>query len=60
MLVVSRRKDEVIRINDDIRIVIVGIRGDVVRIGIDVPPEVPVHRQEVYDAIHRQKEGNEE
>jgi carbon storage regulator len=51
MLVLSRKRDEVIVINDDIRITIVDIRGDKVRLGIDAPKNVTVHRQEVYDAI---------
>ena len=60
MLVLSRKKNESIVINDDITIVVVEIRGDKVRLGIEAPKEVPVHRQEVYDAIERkarEKEG---
>ena len=53
MLVLSRKKNESIVINDDITIVVVEIRGDSVRLGIEAPPEVPVHRREVFDAIHR-------
>jgi carbon storage regulator len=53
MLVLSRRQDESIRIGDNIIIEIVEIRGDKVRLGITAPREVPVHRQEIYDAIHR-------
>ncbi len=53
MLVLTRRKNEVIRINDDITIMVVEIRGDKVRLGVDAPRGVSVHRQEVYDAIHR-------
>jgi carbon storage regulator len=53
MLVLSRKKNESIVINDDIRIVVVEIRGDKVRLGIEAPQEVPVHRREVYDAIKR-------
>ena len=52
MLVVSRKKNESIVINSDIVITVVEIRGDKVRLGIVAPKEVPVHRQEVYDAIH--------
>jgi carbon storage regulator len=49
--VLSRKKDEVIRIGDDIKLMVIEIRGDKVRIGIDAPKDVSVHRQEIYDAI---------
>lgn len=54
MLVLSRHRDESIMIGDNISITIVDIRGDKVRIGISAPANVPVHRQEVYDAIQRE------
>lgn len=54
MLVLSRQRDETIIIGDSIRITIVEVRGDKVRIGIDAPRDVTVHRQEVYDAIKRE------
>lgn len=53
MLVLSRKKDESIVINDDIVITIVEIRGDKVRLGIEAPKEISVHRREVWDAIRR-------
>jgi carbon storage regulator len=53
MLVLSRKKNESIVINNDITIVVVEIRGDKVRLGVEAPREVPVHRREVYEAIHR-------
>jgi carbon storage regulator len=53
MLVLSRKKDESIVINNDITIVVVEIRGDKVRLGIEAPKEVPVHRREVFEAIAR-------
>ncbi len=52
MLVLSRKKNESIVINNDITVTVVEIRGDKVRLGIVAPKEVPVHRQEVYEAIH--------
>jgi len=55
MLVLSRKKDEAVRIGDEIILVILEIRGDKVRLGIEAPSDVAVHRQEVYDAIQRQK-----
>jgi carbon storage regulator len=51
MLVLSRKIGEAVLLGDDIKIMIVDIRGDKVRIGIEAPSELPVHRQEVYDAI---------
>ena len=54
MLVLSRHRDESIMIGDDIVVTIVDIRGDKVRLGIDAPSSVPVHRQEVYEAIQRE------
>ena len=53
MLVLSRKKDESIVINNDITIVVVEIRGDKVRLGVEAPREVPVQRQEVFEAIAR-------
>lgn len=57
MLVLSRKKNESIVINNDITVTVVEIRGDKVRLGIVAPKEVPVHRQEVYDAIHGTRDG---
>ena len=54
MLVLSRKKNESIVINNDIVITVVEIRGDKVRLGIVAPKDVPVHRQEVYEAIQRE------
>ncbi len=53
MLVLSRKKNESIMIGDSIVITIVEVRGDRVRLGIEAPPEVPVHRREVYEALRR-------
>ncbi len=55
MLVLSRHWNERIVIGDDIVITVVEIRGDKVRLGIEAPIQVPIHRQEVYDAIKRQE-----
>lgn len=54
MLVLSRHRDESIMIGDNIVITIVDIRGDKVRLGIEAPHDIPVHRQEVYEAIQRE------
>ena len=55
MLVLSRKKNESIVIDNNITITVVEIRGDKVRLGIVAPKEVPVHRQEVFDLIHANK-----
>ena len=52
MLVLSRKKNESIVINDNVVITIVEVRGDKVRLGIVAPRDVSVHREEVYEAIH--------
>ena len=51
MLVLTRRMNESIVINDDISVLVVEVRGDRVRLGIDAPKNVSVHRKEVYDVI---------
>ena len=59
MLVLSRKKNESIVVGDGdslVTIVVVEIRGDKVRLGVEAPKEVPVHRREVFDAIRRNKE----
>jgi len=55
MLVLSRQKDESIIIGDDVVITIVDVRGDKVRLGINAPKSISVHRKEVYEAIQREK-----
>ncbi len=52
MLVLSRKRNESIVINDNIKITVVDIRGDKVRLGITAPRDIPVHREEVYEAIY--------
>ncbi len=54
MLVLSRHRDESIMIGDNVVVTIVDIRGDKVRLGIDAPTEIPVHRREVYEAIRKE------
>ena len=55
MLVLSRRKNESIMVGEDVEIVIADVRGDTVRLGISAPKHVPVHRREIYEAIHRKE-----
>ena len=61
MLVLSRKEGQSIHINDDVTITVIDIRGDKVRLGVEAPRAVPVHRNEVYDAIQRiERESREE
>lgn len=53
MLVLSRRASEKIKIGDDIEIIVVDVRGDNVRLGITAPPEMPVHREEIWNAVQK-------
>ena len=55
MLVLSRQKNESIMIGDDVKITIVDVRGDKVRLGIEAPKHIPVHRLEIWEAIQRGK-----
>lgn len=57
MLVLSRKRNESIIIGDNIKIVVIEIRGDKVRLGIEAPKEIPVHRLEVYLAIKRKAQA---
>lgn len=57
MLVLSRNKNESIKINDDITLVVIDIRGDKVRLGIEAPRDVTIHRTEVYEKIKQQKQS---
>ncbi len=56
MLVLSRDKDESIVINGNVTVTVVDIHGGKVRLGIEAPPEVPVHRREVFDRIQAERE----
>jgi carbon storage regulator len=56
MLVLSRQRDETIMIGDEIEITVVDIRGDKVRLGINAPTRIAVHRKEVYEAIRKENE----
>ena len=57
MLVLTRRLNQTIKIGDDIEITLVEIRGDQVRIGINAPKDVSVHRREVYEQIQQEKQS---
>lgn len=57
MLVLSRKQGESIKIDDNITVTVVSIVGDKVRIGIDAPKDVPIHRQEIWDQIVKDRSG---
>ncbi|NOX55299.1 MAG: carbon storage regulator CsrA [Planctomycetes bacterium] len=59
MLVLSRKKDETIIIGDNIKVMVIDIRKDKVRLGIEAPRDVSVHRREVYEAIQKEKQAAE-
>ena len=55
MLVLSRKLNESIVINENIVVTVLGVKGDRVRIGIDAPGEIPVHRQEVFEKMQNEE-----
>ena len=60
MLILTRRVGETVMIGDDVTFTILGIKGNQVRVGINAPKEVPVHREEIYLRIKHEKEENDE
>ena len=55
MLILTRKVGERIRIGDDISVIVLGLRGNQVRIGIDAPSHVSIHREEIYDRIQAER-----
>lgn len=59
MLILTRRVGEALMIGDDISISVLGVKGNQVRIGIDAPKDVAVHREEIFQKIQRENTGSD-
>ncbi|MDH5485168.1 MAG: carbon storage regulator CsrA [Gammaproteobacteria bacterium] len=60
MLILTRRVGETLMIGDEVTVTVLGVKGNQVRIGINAPKEVSVHREEIYDRIKREQENGTE
>ena len=60
MLILTRRVGESLRIGDDVSVTVLGIKGSQVRIGVNAPKTIPVHREEVYDRINNEKSAKKD
>jgi carbon storage regulator len=60
MLILTRRIGETLNIGDDVQVTVLGIKGNQVRIGINAPKDVPVHREEIYERIKQEQAGKQD
>ena len=60
MLILTRRIGETLNIGDDIQVTVLGVKGNQVRLGVNAPKSVPVHREEIYQRIKKEKESGQE
>ncbi|RLK50433.1 carbon storage regulator CsrA [Alkalispirillum mobile] len=60
MLILTRRVGETLMIGDDVSVTVLGVKGNQVRIGVNAPRDVSVHREEIYDRIRHEKEEGQE
>ena len=59
MLILTRRVGETLMVGDDVTITVLGVKGNQVRIGVNAPKDVAVHREEIYERIQSEKAGND-
>ena len=58
MLILTRRVGETLMVGDDVTVTVLGVKGNQVRIGVNAPKEVAVHREEIYQRIQKEREGD--
>jgi carbon storage regulator len=60
MLILTRRVGETVMIGDEVTVTVLGVKGNQVRVGINAPKSVAVHREEIYERIKREQQGDQQ